>query len=134
MKRRIAFVFFLLFLAFSSIGQNGPVISKSFDGLAWKDFVVKVEHDFGLHFFFHPDAIPDIIIQVKDNAKKLSEVLNTKFRPYEIYIAIDGTGNVFLSKVEEYELNYPKIFLRQLNRLNLIRRLWKLCRGLSILF
>lgn len=110
MKRRIAFIFFLLCLAFSSIGQNGPVITKTYDALAWKDFVVRIEHDFGLHFFFHTDSIPNIIIQVKDNSRKLSEVLIANFKPYEIYIALDGAGNVFLSKSQKIRTQLPKDF------------------------
>ncbi len=88
----------LLSLSAPTFSQSEYKLGHKFNGLSWLEFMNKAEQKFNVHFYFAPQSIPDLKIQVKKDSVSLEEVLKNHFEPHNIKFSIDQSGNVFLIK------------------------------------
>jgi len=98
-------LFCLITISFVLNGQQirTVLITKSYDGLSWSDFVAKVEKEHFLKFYYDTDSIPDLNIEVYRDSVSLLSVLNRNLRQYEFRVAMDANDNVFITK--NYEIH-----------------------------
>ena len=98
-------LFCLVTISFVINGQQikTVLITKSFDGLSWNDFVKKVEKEHYVKFYYDEDSLPDLNIEVYRDSVSLISVLNRNLRQYEFRVAMDANNNVFITK--NYEIH-----------------------------
>jgi len=98
----IARIFILaisIFLFLTANSQNRDIyITTEYNQLDWNTFVEKAELHFGIHFFYNPDSIPNIITSILIDTLSLDEFLKAQFKDLEIYHSIDNHGNIFISR------------------------------------
>ena len=88
----------IILLSIQLFGQEeGIEIQKKYDGLQWNDFVIKLEADHPVRFFYNPDSIPDFKITVSRENITLRDFLTEVLAGYNIYPSFDGSGNIFLT-------------------------------------
>ena len=73
----------------------------------WNEFVVKVESNFDIRFFYNPDSIPEIIVFVKTSPAKLQDVLTETFGLYDVNVSTDRFGNIFVTKGQTLTTDLP---------------------------
>ncbi len=98
-------LFGLITISFVLNGQQirTVLITKSYDGLSWNDFVKKAEKQHHLKFYYDTDSIPDLKIDVYRDSVSLISVLNRNLRQYEFRVAMDANDNIFITK--NYEIH-----------------------------
>jgi len=102
-------LFFLLTITGYS-QQKEIFISNDYNGLSWGIFVEKVESNFDVRFFYHPDSIPDVTVVVKTSPTLLSDLLSETFLPFEMHISFDQHGNIFVTKGLTFVTTLPNDF------------------------
>jgi len=104
-------LFLLIILTLQAYSQQNEIlITKEYNDMPWNDFVEKIENNFNVRFFYHPDSIPEINVFIKSSPAGLQNVLTENFRPYNINVSIDRIGNIFLTKGQTLVTNLPKDF------------------------
>ena len=86
------------------------MLNQEYNNLVWTDFVEKVESNFDVRFFYHPDSIPGINVLIKNSPASLQNVLTENFELYDIKISSDNNGNIFLTKGQTLITSLPKNF------------------------
>lgn len=79
------------------------IITKDYDGLSWNNFVKKTEANYDVKFYYHPDSIPDIKINVHRDSASLLSVLNRNLRQKQFFASMDAYGHIFITK--NYKIN-----------------------------
>ncbi|RLD54003.1 MAG: hypothetical protein DRJ05_15450, partial [Bacteroidetes bacterium] len=104
-------LFLLFILTIQLYGQkDGVLLTKEYNNLSWIDFVEKVESNYDVSFFFHPDSIPIINILINNDKAKLQKVLTENFETFNIKISSDHYGNFFLTKGQTLLTRLPDDF------------------------
>jgi hypothetical protein len=104
-----------LFLLFIGYFYNASAqtafyrIDKSYNGLPLTDFIKKAEQETGVHFYYQKDSIPALNINVDSDSLGLAEVLRKNLKPYQVFVAVDKAGNVFLTR-EQLRTELPATF------------------------
>jgi len=102
-------------------GQHTEIyLDAAYSNLSFEDFVVKTESEFGIRYFYNPDSIPKVNIAVGEKPAKLVDVLNNAFFFSEVFVSIDRSGNVFLTKGQSITTKLPDDFFNkpQLSTIN----------------
>ena len=102
-------LFFLLALQLFSQSKN-ILISKEQDNLPWDSFVSELEEKHSLHFYYHPDTIPDFNISVSIDQIPLNQLLSDNLNKYHINVAFDDYRNIFLTKETVIQTVLPTDF------------------------
>lgn len=90
--------FLISFCILNVWGQSdGLIVTKSYDGLSWEEFVVKTEKEHDVKFFYLNDSIPSLKMKVRSDSMTLQRVLNLNLRPLGFFTSIDEAGNVFIN-------------------------------------
>ncbi len=98
-KKNIIGSALLFLLALQLFGQPKSIlISKEQDNLPWDSFIAELEKKHSLHFYYHPDTIPDFNISVSYNQIPLKQLLSDNLTKYNINVAFDDYRNIFLTK------------------------------------
>ncbi len=90
-------VFILLAATTPAKGQQSPVVSGSYNGLLFPEFVRQVEQDHSLRFYFRHEWVDSVRIVQELPGDTLSAILHRSLSPHYIRYYIHGT-QVFLSK------------------------------------
>ena len=106
------FIFLFLILTVQLYGQKDEImLGNDYNNLSWISFVEKVESNFDVRFFYHPDSIPAINILVKNPPASIKKVLSENFEIQNIKTSFDSNGNIFLTKGQTLITHLPKDFL-----------------------
>ena len=93
--------------------QEKPwIVDKSWDGLSWTIFVQKAENEFKVKFYYQPDSLAGISLSVKQDGIPLEEVLTENLTPL-FNVAMDASGNIFITKWGLIKTELPKVFFAQ---------------------
>jgi len=110
-KKIILLIFVLNVLTSQLVGQNNTiVIAKEYDKLSWNIFVKKIEAHFPVRFYYDPILIPEIKILIDSAPIALIDVLQKNFNGYDIFVSMDGFGNIFLTKDYKLTTELPSDF------------------------
>ena len=104
---------FILLFIIQSFGQSDIIISKTYNNLAWADFVQKIEMKYDVHFFYNEIDIPKFNIVITESSS-LKKILNENLDAYNIAVSIDRKGNIFLTKGVVLNTSLPSNFFSQL--------------------
>ena len=100
-------ILFVLIISLTFVANSQEVktliITKDYDGLSWNNFVKKTEANYDVKFYYHPDSIPDIKINVHRDSASLLSVLNRNLRQKQFFASIDAYGHIFITK--NYKIN-----------------------------
>jgi len=115
-RTSIIYLVFGFFISLNSpaFSQQQIQLPESYSNLTWNDFVVKMEQDFSLRFFYLPEDIPKLLISFDSDSISLMQLLNDHFNPHNIFVSIDRTGNVFLIKDIALQTSLPEDFFQYL--------------------
>ena len=106
----------LLFSGSQLLGQtNSIVVERSFDKLPWDEFVSRMEATTKARFFYEADSIPDFRIQITSDNSSLEQVLEQNLKPLNIHATIDQNGNVFVTKQQALQTEYPTGFFETMD-------------------
>lgn len=117
-KEILWLLFFLVFLISQVAGQKNEIyLTQEYDNLRLTEFIVKIENNYNVKFYYNPEIIPEINITVETTPSKLKDVLADNFKDEGINVSIDNLGNIFLTKghklttelpIDFFELPQPK--------------------------
>lgn len=103
----------LLLLSFMGFGQVDEIlVSGNYSNLDFKAFIETLEKDYEVHFYYHPDSIPDIIINDIADKTPLSEFLSRNLDPFKVNYAIDYNGNIFITQTALINTSLPSDFFQ----------------------
>jgi len=107
-------LFSVCFFLFSFVnGQSFDVqLNRTYDNMAWKPFVEKVENNFPVHFYYQTTGFPSPKISVSGDAIPIRQVLNENLKTFGIKVSIDNGGNIFLSKETGIRTALPNDFFK----------------------
>jgi outer membrane receptor protein involved in Fe transport len=99
----------ILFCVCEKVGgqPNAYVINRAYDNMGWEDFVAKVEQNFSVHFYYPKDSLPAFRVFVGSDSTTLMDVLKENLMPLSVYVAMDGAGNIFLTKNAPLKTELP---------------------------
>jgi hypothetical protein len=118
-KNRIPRSGFLLLLIFfllapGAFSQQAEIrVTNAYNNLSFDEFVARTESDFDVRYFYNPDSMPDVTINVGSSPAKLIDILANAFSVYGINVSIDQSGNIFLTKGQALVTNLPDDFFYQ---------------------
>ncbi|MFP4469830.1 MAG: TonB-dependent receptor [Bacteroidales bacterium] len=114
MTRKILFRIVIWLIPIAGVfGQQQQImIPDGYNNLPINEFFDKAEEEFGVHFYYAPDSIPELTIAHSTFPAPLEEVLSANLAPYNIRISIDAKGNVFLTKDFEIRTALPADFFK----------------------
>jgi len=96
------FKIFLLIIClslFSKLGaQNDLRITWEYRNMTFKEFVIKAESEYNLHFFFRDEWVNRLKPGDYPGISSLTEFLDKLFKEASLYYFIDNTGNVVITK------------------------------------
>ena len=98
MKLKVHILILTLFCFFNLAAQEKYEITWDCRGLAFREFVTKVESLYPLSFFYKEEWVKDLKFGDYSGSVTLSAVLDNLFKGTSIYYFIDKTGNVVLTK------------------------------------
>ncbi len=87
-------------------------IPLSYTNLIWSQFVQKIETNFPIHFYYQPNEIPEFQISFNTDSITLKEVLYSHLLPFNIFVACDSRGNIFLTKNTTISTQLPYHFFK----------------------
>jgi hypothetical protein len=97
--------------AVNLFGQHSSyVLDRTYDNLEWENFVLKIEQNFPVHFYYQKDSIPAFRTSVSSDSIALLEVLKDNLMPLSVYVTIDKKDNVFLTKQSPIKTELPASF------------------------
>ena len=106
-----AFVILLMHVVFCTIvnAQDGPthLITGDFKNITAEDFLLQLEKQSGLSFYFDRKQLDSTVINFSVTRKPLVDVLNMAFSNSKIGFAFDDQNNVFISKDEVVQTELP---------------------------
>ncbi|MBI9033666.1 MAG: TonB-dependent receptor [Bacteroidales bacterium] len=116
-NRFIKLLFIGMFFIISHHGYSQSeeiTLSNEYDHLSWIDFINKIESEYPVNFYYHPDSIPDIIIELTSEHKTLRQVLTDHLKPHKIEVSWDDNGNIFLAKNNVFRTSLPDQFFNSI--------------------
>ena len=102
--KKLIFLSFLIGLWFFSAAQNSYTkdfnltISQSYNNLPWSQFVQKIERNYPVHFYYQSSDFPEFRISFDEDSILLKKVLTDHLLQYNVFVACDARGNIFLTK------------------------------------
>jgi len=88
-----------MFLAIQLFSQTDDIfVPARYDQLTFEEFITNAEKDFRIRFFYNPDSIPDILMNVPNDSISFEKVLSDNLEAYNIKVSSDVNGNIFLLK------------------------------------
>lgn len=110
-KRYFHLIVVLFCLSKNTVGQSTSyVLNRAYDNLEWENFVAKVEQNFPVRFYYQKDTVPRFRTFVNSDSIALLDVLKDNLMPMSIYVTIDKTGNIFLTKQSPIKVALPISF------------------------
>ena len=110
-KHHFHLIVVLFFFSATIFAQNNSyVLNRAYDNLEWEKFVIEVEQNFPVHFYYQKDSIPDFRVRVNSDSIALLDALRDNLMPMSLYIAADKTGNIFLTKRSHINIELPLSF------------------------
>jgi len=94
------------------------IINKDSNNLSWIDFVNKIEQEYAVHFYYNSKDIPDLKISGIDQKTSLIQVLSENLKKYGVFVSIDETGNIFLTKETPIQVDLPGNYFHSLYKVN----------------
>ncbi len=91
----------LSLLIHPSQAQETREISGVFSGVSFERFAQMVEQKSSYRFFFNPDEIPDLTININAYQNTLPQLLNQLFKETDLQYTIDHHDRVFITKGEK---------------------------------
>ncbi len=112
LSRMLLLACFILIPFIKSFSQSNYLLDKSYENLQWSDFVMKLEKDFQIRFFYEDSILENFRINVPTSSCTLNEVLSQILNAKDIKFSIDQSGNVFLSKKVQLKTSLPTDFFK----------------------
>jgi len=110
-KHRVCLLVMLFFLFVTAFGQNNKyVLDRTYDNLEWEKFVVKAEQNFPVRFYYQKDSLFAFRVFVSSDSITLIDVLKENLMPMSIYVSMDRTGNIFLTRNSPIKMSLPYSF------------------------
>ncbi|MEO6902478.1 MAG: TonB-dependent receptor [Bacteroidia bacterium] len=106
---KINFIIFICCLTATSFAQT-PILDKSYDNLKWNDFVVRVEQNFPVHFYYSSDSVFNFKIQINAPTESLDIVLENNLSNKPMYVTKDKNGNIFITQNSPISFKLPSSF------------------------
>jgi len=104
-------VLFLIFQTITAGAQTeNVIITNSYEGLSFREFVNKVEKGTQFRFYFEEEQIPTFNIKLLHDSIPLKNVLEFNLNPLNILFSIDHNGNIFLTRGEQINTTLAKGF------------------------
>jgi hypothetical protein len=94
----ILVMIFLVLPSKAGAQQEDILLGKRYNGLAWNDFIQKIEKSHPVKIFFNREELPNLKIKIEQDSLTLKQVLTKNLSPYEIRVSNDQEGNYFLLK------------------------------------
>ena len=103
-----------LFFVFSTpiLCQSQILAKKEYNHLSWLGFINKLEQNNDIKFYYDKETIPDFNIIIENDSSSLREILINNLKSFNIFVSIDDSGNVFLTKKLAVKTDLPPNFFQ----------------------
>ncbi len=93
------------------LAQNsGHRVDRTYAGLDLRSFINKAEQNLPVHFFYQKDSLPSVQMLVISDSALLEQVLTNNLKPFNFFVSIDKSGNIFLTKNAKIKTALPADF------------------------
>ena len=104
-------VFILMLITVETQAQNRPIIiDHSWDGLTFKEFAMRCEHQYPVKFYYQNDSLLDVQIRVSKDSLSLTTILKESLKDFSWKVSMDEKGNIFISNILAVKTQLPANF------------------------
>jgi hypothetical protein len=109
---RLTFILLLLGYVLPVHGQQqGPtLISGEFNRIKFPEFVKRIESQAHYYFYYQPEALDTLTVNVRVNAQPVTEVLRLVLQKTPFHYAVDDKQRIYITQTTAIQPNLPDSF------------------------